>query len=205
MPARVPQQDRSTASTERMLDAAEELLTEQGAEALTVEAVISLAQTSMGSFYARFESRQGLIDALHRRFLNTVPPRIIRAIDTQAPKENLYEELKDLGFELFTVMEANRRPLSFFISQAVPHGELHEVAHQVHLTLIGICTRRIKSHKSELTTTDLASKIDFAGRLYYGVALQNILWESDFVTGQKKSIKKLSVELAEFVYNSLRK
>jgi len=51
-----------------------------------------------------------------------------------------------------------------------------------------------------------ASKgIDFAGRLYYGVALQNILWESDFVTGQKKSIKKLSVELAEFVYNSLRK
>ncbi|MSY35142.1 MAG: TetR family transcriptional regulator, partial [Actinobacteria bacterium] len=62
-----PQQARSIESTNRMLDAAEALMREGGPRAITIEAVIERSETSMGSFYARFESREGLFQALHER------------------------------------------------------------------------------------------------------------------------------------------
>ena len=67
-----PKQARSIESTNRMLDAAESLLREGGPRAITIEAVIERSGTSMGSFYARFDSREGLFQALHERFLSYV-------------------------------------------------------------------------------------------------------------------------------------
>ena len=65
---RAPQQVRSIASTERMLDAAEAILDRQGPDALTVDAVIRDSAVSNGSFYARFSDRRGLMVALQERF-----------------------------------------------------------------------------------------------------------------------------------------
>ena len=65
---RAPQQTRSIASTARMLDAAEEFLDRAGPDALTVEAVVRESQASIGSFYARFGDRLGLLFALQERF-----------------------------------------------------------------------------------------------------------------------------------------
>jgi AcrR family transcriptional regulator len=205
MPAREPRQERSTASTERMLDAATAILAQSGLEGLTVERVVELSETSMGTFYLRFENRQGLINALHRRFLQTVPPNLALAINTTEPKEDLRAELADAAFAFFTGTEAHKDSLAFFIFQASRTGDVHEDARKVHAMILEIFTRRIKFHKSELTTKDLNLKIDFAYRLFVGLFLQILTYESDFLTGHEITMKKLSDELAEVVATSLGK
>jgi len=205
MPAREPMQERSTASTERMLDAASAILAQSGLEGLTVERVVELSETSMGTFYLRFENRQGLIDALHRRFLQTVPPLLAQGLETKGPKEDLRAELSDMFFTLFTGGEAYRESLSFFILQASKTEAVHGDARKVHAMMLEILTRRVKFHKNELESKDLASKIDFAYRLAAGLFFQVITGETDFLTGHEKSIKKLADELAEVVATSLSK
>ena len=53
----------------RMLDAGEQLFYEGGSPALTLEAVIERAETSTGSFYARFGDMRGFLDAMLDRFV----------------------------------------------------------------------------------------------------------------------------------------
>ena len=65
---RKPQQARSILSMARMLDAAEAIFADGGDNALTVEAVITRAKTSVGNFYGRFGDHEGLLQAIHDRF-----------------------------------------------------------------------------------------------------------------------------------------
>jgi hypothetical protein len=89
--------------------------------------------------------------------------------------------------------------------QASKTDDIHEDARKVHAMLLEIFTRRVKFHKSELESKDLASKIDFAYRLAAGLFLQVLTGETDLLTGHEKSIKKLSEELAEVIATSLSK
>ncbi len=65
---RPPQQERSQKRFERMLDAAEALILERGAENLTVAEVARRADSSVGAFYARFRDKDGLLRYVFQRF-----------------------------------------------------------------------------------------------------------------------------------------
>jgi AcrR family transcriptional regulator len=52
---------------ERLLDAAEELISERGASAVTVSEVARRAGSSVGAFYARFPDKDALFSTLHER------------------------------------------------------------------------------------------------------------------------------------------
>jgi AcrR family transcriptional regulator len=79
-PARLPRQERSLASYERMLDAAEALLRERGAEDFTLEEVKRLGRVSIGSNYLRFDSKDALIRAVQKRVLAALENRQHAAI-----------------------------------------------------------------------------------------------------------------------------
>jgi len=64
---RVPQQSRSRASYERMLDAAEKLLRERGSDEVTLTEVGKRGKVSIGSIYCRFDSKDDLIRAVQQR------------------------------------------------------------------------------------------------------------------------------------------
>jgi len=59
-----PQQARSRRTLERLREAAWDLLEQEGVEGLTVNAVSAGARVSVGSFYARFEGKEELLDHL---------------------------------------------------------------------------------------------------------------------------------------------
>jgi len=59
-----PQQARSRRTLERLRETAWDLLEQDGVEALTVTGVSSGAGVSVGSFYARFEGKEELLDHL---------------------------------------------------------------------------------------------------------------------------------------------
>jgi AcrR family transcriptional regulator len=66
---RPPQQARSQETLDRILDAAEALVTEKGFEDATVADVARGAESSVGAFYARFRDKNGLLYALYERYL----------------------------------------------------------------------------------------------------------------------------------------
>ena len=65
---RPPQQERSQRTLERLLDAAEAIILEQGVEAANVAAVAKRAKSSVGAFYARFQDKETLVRAVCERF-----------------------------------------------------------------------------------------------------------------------------------------
>lgn len=66
---RVPTQARSRARVRRLLDAAEELLAADGAEALTTTRVAEQAGVSVGSLYQYLPDKGAIVEALARRYL----------------------------------------------------------------------------------------------------------------------------------------
>ncbi len=67
-PIRPPQQARSRAGLERILDAAEKLFETHYFDDLSVEELVREAQVSIGSFYARFADKTALLYALCDRY-----------------------------------------------------------------------------------------------------------------------------------------
>ena len=62
-----PQQTRSRRTLERIVTASLAILDEQGPVGLTVQAVVARADSSVGSFYARFQGKSDLLDYLGAR------------------------------------------------------------------------------------------------------------------------------------------
>ena len=67
---REPRQDRSRRTLRRILEAGLYLLEHEGPEALTVTEITKRARTSVGSFYARFNGKDGLLRYMGERSLN---------------------------------------------------------------------------------------------------------------------------------------
>jgi AcrR family transcriptional regulator len=79
-----------------MLDAAEELLDREGPDALTVEAVVRESQASIGSFYARFGDRQGLLVAMQERFHHRLDERGAQTMLAATAADSLGEAIEIL-------------------------------------------------------------------------------------------------------------
>ena len=65
---RRPLQARSQQTLDRLLDATEALLDEQGLDKITVAEVVRRAGSSVGAFYARFADKEGLVRLVLERF-----------------------------------------------------------------------------------------------------------------------------------------
>jgi AcrR family transcriptional regulator len=66
----VPQQARSRALIQRVLDAAEALLATEGVEALTTTRIAAEADVAVGSLYQYFPDKATIVDALAGRYLD---------------------------------------------------------------------------------------------------------------------------------------
>lgn len=101
----VPKQSRSRQTLERIVQAALEILEEQGYVALTVKAVVERANSSVGSFYARFSGKEDLVDYLGEkvwdqaleRWDEAVTAREWSEIDLQHIAEGSIALLVDIG------------------------------------------------------------------------------------------------------------
>jgi AcrR family transcriptional regulator len=75
-----PRQARSQQTLERLLEAAEELLSERGPDGFTVQEVARRAGSSVGSFYSRFPDKEALLRCLFQRFYEQATATIDAAL-----------------------------------------------------------------------------------------------------------------------------
>ncbi len=83
-----PQQQRSRESLERILEAAEQLIRERGFDAMTIAEVVERSGSSVGSLYARFRNKRGLLQAVQARYVDRVETALAAAM-TGASDERL--------------------------------------------------------------------------------------------------------------------
>jgi AcrR family transcriptional regulator len=178
-----PQQARSIESTNRMLDAAESLMREGGPRAITIEAVIERSETSMGSFYARFENREGLFQALHERFLNyVVEEDLFQQLEDAADEPDLARAIHSFVGRLFVMQAKHRDAAAFFM--------VFNSA-EISRAFTELLYRLVKAHGAEVSHKNLRVASDFASMLIVGIALEMLIHEPGEFTGRARSTKQI--------------
>src|ERR1043165_4888181 len=71
-----PLQDRSRRTLDRILKAVEDLLVTHAFDDISVEDIVRRADSSVGSFYARFQSKDDLLPYLYERYDADLKPRM---------------------------------------------------------------------------------------------------------------------------------
>jgi AcrR family transcriptional regulator len=80
---RPPKQSRSRRTLDRIVEASLELLATEGLAGLTVHKVVAKANSSVGSFYARFDGKEDLLDFLGERVWSEALERWEQALATR--------------------------------------------------------------------------------------------------------------------------
>lgn len=87
------QQERSQATTERLLEAAEELLRDGGADAATLRAIADRAGVSLGIVYRRFSDKDTVLRAVYMRFFERVAATNARSLASERLQEATVAQL----------------------------------------------------------------------------------------------------------------
>lgn len=108
----------------RIVDAAWSLFYEQGYDATTIDDIVERSETSKGSFYHYFNSKDALLSSLSYLF-DAKYEQLMEQID---PEMNSFDRLIYLNHELFLMIE-NSIPMDLlaqmYSSQLVTFGERH--------------------------------------------------------------------------------
>lgn len=190
-----PKQARSIATEQKMLAAAEELLQNGDPQHVTVENVVRLSGSTVGSFYARFGNIEGLFEALHKRYLDSIfESKIVDAMSRSIEQPDLKSGLR-LGFK--TILEfgqANRKLLAYFIT----HPDDDALA--IRRFAVDSMLNNLKAHRSEVAHKDLKLASENATRLVYTAFIGVIFLDpSDFV-GRKTSLSSVIDTYTQMAY-----
>lgn len=194
-----PKQSRSIASTNRMLDSAEQIFATSGQDGLTVEAVTTMAGTSVGSFYSRFVNRDGLLFAMHERFIQRMDQFIETISEKAASRRTIREAIKVIVKGYYQLMQDNRNSITFFMLFKADDSKLKERGVLANAAAAGKFKRVMKKFESEINHPDPEIAADFAFRFLIAMLVQQIMFQPAEVTGRSCSEAKLIVEISRMM------
>lgn len=126
-PRKLPKQSRSKALVEAVLDAAARILTDQGRDALTTNAIAHAAGVSVGSLYQYFPNREAILAALVHRHGHRIHDLVTEAMNP--PAVTLQEAVKRLVAAVFAAHRIDPG-----LHDALDHDFAHGDPGHQHLT-----------------------------------------------------------------------
>ena len=191
-----PKQARSIATEQKMLDAAESLLHQGDARQVTVENVVSLSGATVGSFYARFGSIEGLFDALHQRYVDSIyQSKLLEALNRGMEQPDLRKALHHITKTILKFGNEKRKLFAFFVTR-------NEGADALAIRLFAVNNMQeiLKVHRDKVAHKDIRRAAENTGRLIYQAWVGLILLEpSDFV-GRKTSLSSVVETTTQMAY-----
>ena len=166
---RPPSQARSVASTNRMLDAAESLFASGGAEAVTIEAVVRQAETSVGSFYARFINRDGLLAAMHSRFLENFEKEAKAGIAVALRQPTIERALLSFMKQAFESARKNRESILFFVATSATDTSLRHQGLAANPGFAAAFAAVILPFRDQIKHQNPEIAIDIAFRIFFAM------------------------------------
>jgi len=144
---RPPRQARSQETLERILDAAEALVSEKGFDDTPVSEIVQRAGSSVGAFYTRFPDKDSLIHALHERYFEQAIATADEALEPGRWERARTEEIVAavIGFLVQIYREQNGLIRAFAVRNQTDDGfrALRErLSHYVSRHLAGLLATR---------------------------------------------------------------
>ena len=147
MSVRVPKQARSSEGLERILEAAEQVLTEKEYSAATLAEIASRAGYTVGAIYARFSDKAALLKTLEERIYRTVDAVLdARTANLTTGQESPGEFLRTAIEDTVTVYRRHRGTLRALAVQAREDDQLRERMRRVNATTVERFTQALRSH-----------------------------------------------------------
>jgi len=196
---RSPVQQRSIESMNRMLDAGEQLFYEGGSSALILEAVIERAETSTGSFYARFGDMRGFLTAMHERVLALISVELTSVFGKAAMEPDLESSVRQVFTGAFAVIERHRAPLFFFAVGNSHDSEWREMGSQLTVGVADVFNDLIKQYLPKFTSTAAKRRIEMAVRMGIAAVFQQIMLDQEDFSRVNMSRKVIATEYADIV------
>lgn len=194
-----PLQTRSIASTERMFVAAEQLLREGGADAVTVDAVIARAGTSVGAFYTRFDNRQGLLEAMHERFVNAFGAQMSQVAEQSLAADSLRTALQTFITDLFGAVRTHRDTIAFNMLVNAHNPAMRAQGNHTTHMMLALIEQIFSHHGNHDDPHRISEKADFVLRILMGLSLQILLFDDHEVTGRGISLERWNAEALHLV------
>src|SRR5687767_4027133 len=145
-----PKQARSKRTLERIVSAGLALLEEGGPDAVTVQAVVARARSSVGSFYARFQGKEALLEHLRnhvRTAAETEWSETLEGSSWDAPLHTVAARAVDLLLDLRPRCDARIRAAE---GLGPADSESAELRRNALLEL----SKRLLERRSEITHPD---------------------------------------------------
>lgn len=184
-----PQQARSIATEQKMLDAAEELLRAGDARNVTLESVVKLSGTSVGSFYARFGSVEGLFEALRNRYREAVyQTAILEAYEKASQQTDLRSALHH---SLKPTLELARREhiaISYLLRN--PAVDQVELVNQRKF-IVDKTLEILQKHRKVIKKKDLRRASENISRMAHATWVHLALYEPSEFVGRKTSLSSV--------------
>ena len=183
-----PKQLRSRQTLDRLLDAAETLIREEGIAELTVVKVVKRAQSSVGAFYRRFPDRNALLFAIQER--NHTRAREV--YDSQLElleqgKASLEETLGQL-FSLRAQMVLKDAPLLHaFVVQEALLPLFQQEGRKFYAYCRSTMTHVLLSHRSEISHPEPELAAEMVCRTWLGLMEQVVLYGASPFDAQARS------------------
>ncbi len=193
-----PRQARSRQTLARLLDALESLLADRTFEEISIHEILRTAQVSVGSFYARFPTKDALLPALYDRWDQELRGRAVTKKDQ--------EEARSLSLEGLTArfignMVKNQRRRRWFIRAVALHARQHpqmitreqrSKRRQLHRQWASL----VLEHRDRINHPDPEEAVALAIFLVVSTCREKVVFsESPHASSFRLSDRKLTAEL----------
>jgi AcrR family transcriptional regulator len=199
-----PKQARSVASMNRMLDAAESLLDSGGPDALTVEAVVREAETSTGSFYARFGDRQGLLVALQDRFLERLTASLVRSFETAPGTTDLAHTVDTIVTDFLDAFRSNREAFVAFMLLNRSEPSMRDRGAEASRAAAAAIAQLLENHRDEIAHPDPTLAAEFGYRSLFAMATQTVMFDDLEISDRSYTERGLAAETTALLLAYLR-
>ena len=189
-------QARSRATLDRLLDAAEALLAEKAWEDVGVADIALRADSSVGAFYSRFRDKDGLLNALHERFMSEAEATAEEMLDPQRwSKASVSEIVQDIiAFRVRIYSEHVGLIKAFALRTVTDRGfaaRAQRYARQLNEGFVALMITR----RRELLHPEPANAAEFVGRLITSLLTHRLLFDDVVDAGRPWSKSQITTEL----------
>ena len=164
---RPPKQSRSRRTLERIVAASLELLATEGLGGLTVHKVVAKANSSVGSFYARFEGKEDLLDYLGERVWTEALERWESALETREWSALELAEVVEGSVSL--LIDAQRSRSAYLKALDWASGRQNDAYEAFRAELLRGLGRLILGHRAEIQHHDPDLAVRLGLRAVLGV------------------------------------
>lgn len=175
VPGRPPKQDRSRASFERMIAAAEALMVERGSDDFTLLDVSRVGKVSIGSIYNRFSSKEELVQAVHARMMTRLmADRARMVMHARTRSTTLVELIPALIEEMAETLRRHASIMRPMMLRAAHDKKIQELGRQGYIQATQAMVDELLCYRDQIKHPDPSHACEAAVHVAYAAVAREL-------------------------------